>query len=179
MIEKIKNEQKKGIALNQAFGAVLSVVLIGVLVIIAIFIFVNLGASFNTVSTTVTGETLPNNVTEIGQRVTNQTACGFQGISNVVAVNATGTLIEAGNYTVNSAIGEINATATAGDFNNTVWTLNYTSISGGEACVANQTMITQFGTFPVLVGLVGTIVFLGLVIGVLVASFVFGGRRGV
>jgi len=39
-------------------------------------------------------------------------------------------------------------------------------------------MITQFGTYPALVGLVGTIVFLGLVIGVLVASFVFGGRGG-
>jgi hypothetical protein len=90
-------ELKKGIALNQAFGAVLTLVLIGVLVIIGIFIFVNLGATF-----------------------TDGTA-------------------------------ESNAT---------------------------NTMIEQFGTYPVLVGLVGTIIFLGLVIGVLVASFVFGGRGG-
>ena len=41
---------------------------------------------------------------------------------------------------------------------------------------ATSDMITQFGTYPALVGLVGTIVFLGLVIGVLVASFIFGGR---
>lgn len=86
---------KKGIALNQAFGAVLTLVLVGVLVIIAIFLFVNLGATF----------------------------------------------------TANSA--EANAT---------------------------NTMIAQFGTYPTLVGLVGTIIFLGLVIGVLVASFVFGGN---
>ena len=86
---------KKGIPLNQAFGAVLMLVLIGVLVIIAIFLFVNLGATF----------------------------------------------------TDNSA--EKNAT---------------------------NVMITQFGNYPVLVGLVGTIIFLGLVIGVLVASFVFGGK---
>lgn len=88
---------KKGIPLNQAFGAVLMLVLIGVLVIIAIFLFVNLGATF----------------------------------------------------TADSA--EANAT---------------------------DVMITQFGNYPVLVGLVGTIIFLGLVIGVLVASFVFNGRRG-
>jgi len=39
-------------------------------------------------------------------------------------------------------------------------------------------MVDQFATYPVLIGLVGTIVFLGLVIGVLVASFVFGGKGG-
>ncbi len=88
---------KRGIALNQAFGAVLTLVLLGVLVIVAIFLFVNLGDTF----------------------------------------------------TVGSA----------------------------EANATNE-MITQFGTYPVLVGLVGTIIFLGLVIGVLVASFVFGGRGG-
>jgi len=88
-------KDKKGIALNQAFGAVLTLVLVAVLVIIAIFLFVNLGATFDAGSA------------------------------------------------------ELNAT---------------------------NTMITQFGTYPTLVGLVGTIIFLGLVIGVLVASFVFGGR---
>lgn len=87
--------KKKGIALSQAFGAVLAVVLIAVLVIIAIFLFVSLQSSFT---------------------------------ANDAAFNAT------------------------------------------------ATMITQFATYPALVGLVGTIVFLGLVIGVLVGSFVFGGR---
>ncbi len=88
---------KKGIALNQAFGAVLTLVLVAVLVIIAIFLFVNLGATFT---------------------------------------------------------------------------------AGSAEANATETMITQFGTYPTLVGLVGTIIFLGLVIGVLVASFVFGGRGG-
>ena len=91
-------KRKKGIQLSQAFGAVLTVVLIGVLVIIAIFLFVNLGATFDAGSA------------------------------------------------------ELNAT---------------------------NVMITQFGTYPALVGLVGTIVFLGLVIGVLVASFVFSGKKGI
>ena len=93
--KEMKINLKKGIALNQSFGAVLALVLVAVLVIIAIFMFVNLGNTF----------------------------------------------------TADTA--EANAT---------------------------NTMITQFGTYPALVGLVGTIIFLGLVIGVLVASFTFGGR---
>jgi len=90
--------QKKGIALNQAFGAVLTLILVATLVIVGIYMFVKLGATF----------------------------------------------------TDNSA--EANAT---------------------------NTMITQFGNYPALVGLVGTIIFLGVVIGVLVASFAFGGRQSV
>jgi hypothetical protein len=90
-------QSKKGIMLGEAFGAVLTLVLIGVLIVVAIYLFVTLGSSF----------------------------------------------------TANSA--QANAT---------------------------NVLITQFGTFPALLGLVGTIVFLSLVIGVLVTSFVFNRRRG-
>jgi hypothetical protein len=90
-------KSKKGIQLNQAFGAVLTLILVAVLVIVAIYLFTALGASFT---------------------------------ANSAASNAT------------------------------------------------NTMITQFGAYPALVGLVGTIIFLGIVIGVLVASFVFGGKKG-
>ena len=90
--------QKKGIQLNQAFGAVLTLVLVAVLVIIAIFLFVTLSDSFDADSS------------------------------------------------------EANA---------------------------SDAMVSEFENYTSLIGLVGTIIFLGLVIGVLVASFVFGGRRGV
>lgn len=49
--------------------------------------------------------------------------------------------------------------------------------ASGAAANATTTMITQFGTYPALVGLVGTVIFLGIVIGVLVMSFSFGGRN--
>ena len=42
---------------------------------------------------------------------------------------------------------------------------------------ASDAMVTEFSNYTSLIGLVGTIIFLGLVIGVLVASFAFGGRR--
>lgn len=88
-------EFKKGIQLSQAFGAVLALVLVSVLVVIAIFMMNSLGDTFT---------------------------------ANSASANATNDLI------------------------------------------------TQFATYPALIGLVGTIIFLGLVIGVLVSSFLFGGR---
>ncbi len=42
---------------------------------------------------------------------------------------------------------------------------------------ASDDMVDEFANYTSLIGLVGTIIFLGLVIGVLVASFAFGGRR--
>ena len=42
---------------------------------------------------------------------------------------------------------------------------------------ASDDLVTEFGNYTSLIGLVGTIIFWGLVIGVLVASFAFGGRR--
>lgn len=86
---------KKGVQLNQAFGAVLVVVLIAVLVVIAIFLFVTLSESFT---------------------------------------------------------------------------------PGSAAANASDDMVEEFANYPPLIGLVGTIIFLGLVIGVLVGSFAFGGR---
>ena len=50
--------------------------------------------------------------------------------------------------------------------------LGSTFTAGSAATNATNTMVTQFGNYPALVGLVGTIIFLGIVIGVLVASFV-------
>ena len=49
--------------------------------------------------------------------------------------------------------------------------------ANSAAANATTVMITQFGNYPALVGLVGTIIFLGIVIGVLVASFAFGGKK--
>ncbi len=165
---------KKGIALNQAFGAVLTLVLVAVLVIVAILIFVNLGATFVNESVSVTVESLTPPAL-----VSNSTNCNFNSFSLTTALNASGTTINiAGNISTTSA-GLVTNTTLPGNNTQTPWILNYTALAGGAACVATDVTIVQFGTYPVLIGLVGTIIFLGLVIGVLVASFVFGRNRGV
>ena len=173
----MKINNKKGIELSNAFGAVLAVVLIAVLVIIAIFIFdvlvTGLPASQ---SVSVVNES--GYINRTGYTVTNATACNFGNFAVSVAFNATDEIvINATNFTTNPNTGVIfNAT---GDWSTSDAEFNYSYTFGGAACQASEDMITQFATYPALVGLVGTIVFLGLVIGVLVASFVFGGKRSV
>ena len=166
--------KKRGVQLNQAFGAVLVVVLIAILVIIGIFLFENLQSTFVSTSVTVTNETEAwLNITTY--TVDNAGACNFNTFAISSAINDTeNTAILLANFTVDTDAGTF-TNATALNYNNV--SLTYTYLWGGEACTATDDMITQFATYPALIGLVGTIVFLGLVIGVLVASFVFGGRR--
>lgn len=183
---KSLTKNKKGIALNQAFGAVLVLVLVAILVIISLVLFVNLGDTFTNLETrTIVNET----VSSVGHTPTffaqtenqNLTLCNVGGYSaaSLTAWNSSDDLlINAENYTVisNGSIITIAAIAPIG-LNNSDWILDYSFNWGGPSCVASNDMIEQFGTYPTLIGLVGTIIFLGLVIGVLIASFVFGGRR--
>lgn len=164
-------EKKKGLQLSQAFGAVLVVILVAILVIVALVIFGAVGAvSSEAVTTLSEASTL----VDAGNPLDDYKNCSFSDPIILGIHNATWT-IESGNYTVNATGWIFNATT--GDYGPVV--VNYSYTGGGATCDAADSMITQFATYPVLIGLVGTIVFLGLVIGVLVASFVFGGRRRV
>ncbi len=166
--------KKKGIQLNEAFSAILAVVLVAVLVIIAILLFELLGNTFvNTTANTVNETGAFINAT--GYIVNNATVCNFNSFAVTSAFNATDNAsIALTNITVNSATGNI-SNATVITFSDVI--VSYSYKWGGESCVATEGMVTQFSTYPALVGLVGTIVFLGLVIGILVTAFVFGGRR--
>ena len=173
----MKITNKKGIELSNAFGAVLAVVLIAVLVIVAIFIFDVLTTGLPVRSVSIINET-GGYINGTGYTVTNASVCNFGAFAVSTATNTSdGTAIVAANFTTNALTGVIsNATD---DWVTSGAQFNYSYTWGGEACDASNSMITQFATYPALVGLVGTIVFLGLVIGVLVASFVFGGKRSV
>ncbi len=174
-------EQKKGIALNQAFGAILLVVLIAVLVIIAIVVFVSLSASFAGVQTSTAVNESIGPVTDVANStVSNVTECGYTGIAAVNCNN--GSLftdhIDSINITVDGSAGTIAFSGNADSgFNNSIWSCSYDYTWGSSACQASDDMIVQFGTYPVLVGLVGTIVLLGIIIGILVISFAFGSSR--
>ncbi len=178
---KTKNvfKRKNGIALNQAFGAILMLVLVAVLVIIGIILFVSLisGPFVNIASLTVVDESLTpsGNASVGGTPVTNSTFCNFGGMSVGAITNASGILVPTSNYTA-TGDGFIRNNSQLLD-DETPWNVNYSASWGSEACTASEDMVTQFGTYPALVGLVGTIIFLGLVIGVLVASFIFGRKR--
>ncbi len=167
--------KKKGIELNQAFGAVLVVVLLAVLIIVAMVLFSTLNTSFVNVSQSIVNESVTaNNDTNV--TLGGASTCNFQSdVTGGAVLNASNALvITSGNYTI-AANG--NMILDSAEFNDTALVVSYTYTNGGDACNATQATITQFATYPALIGLVGTIIFLGLVIGVLVASFVFGGRK--
>ncbi|KKL87815.1 hypothetical protein LCGC14_1930890 [marine sediment metagenome] len=165
--------KKRGIQLNEAFAAILAVVLVAVLVIVAIFLFEALGTSFTLGSADVVNESGHINFT--GYIIDNINACNFQSFTVTSAINNTSGLnILVGNITTNTVTGNI-TNATALSYSDAL--ISYTYTFGGESCDATDDMIAQFATYPALVGLVGTIVFLGLIIGILVVAFIFGGRR--
>lgn len=166
--------KKKGIALNQAFTAVLTLVLVGVLVIIGIVIFVSLNSSFAGTSTALANnESITPN--DAGVRLASAVNCSSNNFITNNVLNATGIPITSGNYTLAADTGIL--TNLTSEFIGS-WDVSYDYKWGSEACTASADMVTQFATYPALVGLVGTIIFLGIVIGVLVASFVFGRRSG-
>ena len=168
--------EKKGIQLNQAFGAVLTLVLVAVLVIIAVVIFVSLQTSFTgTSDVTITNESGAY-INGTGYTTDNAADCEFGAATATTVLNATnGITIASGNYSLSTAGVLSNLTAT--NFIDVL--LSYTYTWGSEACTASENMTTEFSNYTSLIGLVGTIIFLGLVIGVLVASFAFGGRKEV
>ena len=174
-------EKKKGIQLSQAFGAVLTLVLVAILVIIAIVIFVSLGDSFaGTSSDSVTNESVTNAAFVTGEGsvslggTSNCSSAAFALTSDII--NGTeNQVINSGNYPLSSTGVLTNLTD---EFPST-WLVDYTWTWGSEACTASENMTGEFSNYTSLIGLVGTIIFLGLVIGVLVAAFAFGGRREV
>ena len=170
-------QRKKGIELNQAFGAVLTLVLTATLIIIAIVIFVQLATSFaETVDASITNETVTQAEFVAGSDSVNLDStdnCSAADFVIVTVINESGITIGSGNYTLTSAGVLTNLTSTE----LVTWLVSYTYTWGSDACTASEDMTSEFGNYTSLIGLVGTVIFLGLVIGVLVASFAFGGRK--
>jgi hypothetical protein len=174
-------QNKKGIQLGQAFGAVLSVILIAVLIIVAIYLFTNLSTSMLTKNTagTVANETV---TTPLGVASTLASASLIDGSCGTITSVLNGTTgnvaIALGNFTQTGC--SIINTSSMADYGTSIRvSYPYTYSASTASSNASDSMITQFATYPTLIGLVGTIIFLGIVIGVLVGSFLFGGRKGV
>ena len=174
-------KNKKGIQLGNAAGAVLALILVALLVIVAIFIFSNFstitlspGASLTKVNDSSTA-----NVNELGSSFTFANTLISPTCAFTQCVNASdGKVIPASNWTAtncNVAYVGVNPDP----YNNTLWkcsySASYTARTG--ASNASDSLITNFSGYPALVGLVGTVIFLGLVIGVLILSFAFGRRK--
>ena len=173
----METKNKKGIQLNQAFGAVLTLVLVAILVIIAIYMVSSLQTNFRTPNTsgTYVNDSVARPTTAGITLTAGGLVDGSCGTITAVYNGTGGSAIAAGNYTQTGCT-VVNATDVSAT--SATWLFNYPYTYSAETSASNAsgTIITQFATYPALVGLVGTIIFLALVIGVLVASFAFGKR---
>lgn len=166
-------KDKRGLTLADGAIAVVTIILVATLVIVAIYMYVSLSDSFVDVSSeTVTWETF-SAVSYTPVTASNATACNFEDFAVTTARNATSdTVITAANYTVDSTAGTIvmntGIGADTAGINGSDWEVTYTYNWGSEACDASEDTITEFADYPGLIGMVGVIVFLGIVIGVLV-----------
>jgi hypothetical protein len=173
-------QTKKGIQLNQAVGAVLTLVGVAVLVIIAVYLLSGMSNTLVTPNTSGTSvnESLARPTTAGITLTTGSSARdGVCGTITAVYNTTNDRLISAGNYTqVGCVVTNKTSDATLG----ATWKFNYpyTYSAATAASNATDTTIVNFSGYPALIGLVGTIIFLGIVIGVLVASFVFGKKEG-
>lgn len=168
-------KNKKGIQLNEAVGAILALVLTAMMVILGIFMISSIGSSAPAISQVVTNES-GGFINSSGYRLAdyNSTSCNFAAASITQVVNASsGAVIAAGNYSLNANNTLVNLTA---PIYNSV-KVSYTYQWGGPACQSAASTVSNFSNYPALVGLVGTIVFLGIVIGVLMMAFM-GTRKG-
>ena len=169
-------KSKKGIQLNQAFMAVLTLVLLGVLVIVSIVLFASLQTTTLTLNTagTAVNESVTVSTSGVNLSAVNLVAGSCGTITSVI--NGSNYAINSGNYTQTGCLLQ---NKTSLNQLSTSWkvTYPYTYSSATGASNASSSMIDNFSTYPALVGLTGTIIFLGIVIGVLVSSFVFGGTN--
>ena len=171
IIREVKIKNKKGIQLNEAFGAILTLVLVATLVIIGVYMFTSLGSTFTGNAVSIINET--GTVNGSGYVLANSTVCNFASPSITQVLSSGGVLVPSANYTLTGSR-VTNATATT--YTNALISYSYTW--GGQACVTSGSIVTNFTSYPALVGLVGVIILLGIIIGVLVSSFVFGGKKG-
>lgn len=171
----MKTMNKKGIQLNEAFGAVLTVVILGILIIISLVMFNSIGTTLDTdgVSVTVANESFNFNATQ-AYNVSARGAKDFSGFTIISLINNTGVSLSSGNWSKGS-----NGLISVGQNNLSVVNMTYSYTFTQETAASNATLssITNFSQYPALLGLVGTIIFLGIIIGVLVASFAFGGNK--
>ena len=161
-------KDKKGIQLSEAAGAVLALVLTAMMVILGIYMISTIGSSTPSITQTKLNESgafLNASGYVLGDY--NSTQCNFANPAILTLQNSTsGVVIASGNYTLN---GNTLVNRTAPIYN--AVNVSYTYQWGGKTCQTAATTVSNFSNYPALVGLVGTIIFLGIVVGVLASVF--------
>jgi len=168
--------RKKALTLGDAFPAVLTVLMVGILLVASMFLIGEFSNSVTEdVSDSVVNETI-GPVTELGVALINSTnTCNFANSNVVTAINGSFFVIDPANFTSTSG-GVIAFTGDDLTYNNTEYNVTHTFRRGGTVCQSAEDLSGRFGNTVPLIGLILIIVMIAIVIGVLVSSFFVQGK---
>ena len=166
---------KKGMSLGSLYPAVLTIILIGIVIGIGMFILLETSDAISSTTITVTNETLINATT--GAAVSTADDCGFSDFAVTEANNGTNT-IPSTDYVIDADLGTItNATS-----NNqaTLWNVTYTykgatDLASTSSCGVLETTSTGVGGFASWIAVIVVVLAAAIVLGIVLSSFGRGG----
>jgi len=167
--------------LNDIYPAVLTIVMIGVVLGIGLYVLAEIGGELATTVGSVGNETAY--INETVYTVDSATVDGFNTFAVTICYgNATGdgiitianATIASGNYTINSQLGTIVST-TSGTENYTDAKCSYTYLYGEDASKAIDSTVTGLGDFAGWIAVIVVVIAASIVLGIVLSSF--GSRR--
>jgi len=161
---------KKGITLNDMYPAVLTIILIGIVLGIGLFILASSQNAIANTSTTVTNETV-DMVGGTGVLVATSDECGFSNFVVSLAANwSGGEEIAAGNYSIDDTGRIINLTD---EYGTDDWNITYTYDGSGDAtwCTSIDTASTGISGFATWIAVIVVVLAAAIVLGIVINSF--------
>jgi len=180
-MDKIMFKEKKA-QLGGLYGGILTIVTIGILLAISMYVLSSIGDSTRDKNTAVTvvNETTSAAVDESGIYVTGGVKtdglCTIGQITNA----STGYGIVSANYTVTNCHIAYSYASPNTFVNNTIWNVSYTYTwsANNTASDATDTLVTQFVTFLPWLGIILLVLAAGVVLFFVIRSFAGGVGRG-
>ena len=166
---------KKGLSLNALYPAVLSIILIGIILGIGIFVLNETSVAISTTEKTVTNETFSGGTLRTAALATE---CGFNTFAVTEVTNSSGGgSLTSTNYTLNADFGTL--TALPGIYNVSDWNVSYTyfgplDTSTTGPCGSLETTGTGVGGLASWIAVIVVVLAAAIVLGIVISSF---GRR--
>lgn len=173
---------KKGqMGLEGLYPAVLTIILIGIVLGVGIYVLNETGDAISTKTLTITNEIFTPAATAVA--VAQASTCGFHDmvVTNITKTNDTRLTVLLGNYTVpNADLGLILNASTNSTLHPGTWNVSYTylgPVAGSNSCSSIATSSTGIGTFASWIAVIVVVLAAAIVLGIVISSF--GGRQAV
>lgn len=173
-------KNKKGVALNGLYAAVLAIIVVGIAIGIGIYVLNQTALATSTTAYTTLNETITPSSVGGGVLLSGSSYCGAQTFAIKVVQNKTsGALISSGNYTLGASSGRLNNLTPqyTGD-----WNVSYTFTATADnsttsSCRVLTTTGTGIGNMSDWIAVIVVVLAASIVLGIVISSF--RGRTGV